>query len=228
MSTPLSKKNDRIKIMSSHRSILLLSLLWLAAGCESSRAISNAQADASTVSSKDGGSASMPDASFEPDLHPSDSAVQVDLHVFDSTATKDTTCTSMTYKDYGDTEPGGPYYCPIDPTLPECFSADKGALVARSNDCLDATRQAHPDCSPWSHDFTFELVILEDPFDGCMWPITVDAVLDCGDHVQIDFSVTAPCTTCDAPMPLRHILHLPNDPKPVHAQATLQMEYPCR
>jgi hypothetical protein len=209
--------------MSSHRSTLLLSLLWLAAGCESSRATVDTQADSSNASSKDSAAETTPDASVEADLHVPDSTVQVDLHVSDTS----TTCTSMTYKDYGDTLPGQPRYCPIDPALPECQSADTGALVARSNDCLDATLQAHPDCSPWSHDFSFELVILEDPFGGCMWPITVDAVLDCGDHVQIDFHVTEPCSSCDAPLEMWRILHLPNDPKPVHAQATLEIESPC-
>ena len=73
-------------------------------------------------------------------------------------------------------------------------------------------------------DLSVEYVIVKDPFHGCEWPITIDSVLDCGDHVDIDYSVTWPCLTCDGDVPSSVLLMLPNDPKPVRATAVLVHE----
>ncbi len=137
-----------------------------------------------------------------------------------------TNCTSLTPSHSGNNFIPQSATCPIDPSQPACASEDVGALVARSNDCLMQSCAA-VGLSPWSHDFNTELVLLRDPFDGCEWPLVVYSVLDCGDHIEIEFSVIEPCETCDAPHPMWHVLHLPNDPKPVHATATLRQELEC-
>ena len=133
-----------------------------------------------------------------------------------------TECVKLPHTDFGDFTPERSG-CPIDPSLPECAGADEGAAVARSDECLTASADAHG-CMDWSHEFTFELVVVCDPFGGCNWPIEVDAVLDCGDHVKLDYSVVEPCASCDALIQTCHILHLPNDPKPVRANAALKSE----
>ncbi len=135
------------------------------------------------------------------------------------------TCTDLAYMDFGNFFPQSAM-CPIDPAQPACASEDVGARVARSDDCLVQSCTAIG-MSPWSHDFSSELVLLPDPFDGCEWPLVVDSVLDCGDRVEIAYSVIEPCESCDAPHPVWNILHLPNDPKPVHATATLRQEGNC-
>lgn len=134
-------------------------------------------------------------------------------------------CQPLSHLDFGDLMPPQPG-CPIDPAMPACASNDVGAVVARSNECLLESMAANG-CEPWSHDFNFELVMFWDPLDGCEWPIVVDSVLDCGDHVEIRFSVIQSCESCDAPHPMWHIVHLPNDPKPVHALGSLVQEFPC-
>jgi hypothetical protein len=118
----------------------------------------------------------------------------------------------------------GPRFCPVDPALPECASSDVGAIVYRDEKCALATFKAHPECSPIQRDLTTEYVILRDPFGGCDWPITIDSVRDCGDHVAIAYSVTEPCATCDAVHPSSVILTIPNDPRPVRATATFVRE----
>ena len=142
------------------------------------------------------------------------------------------TCVALNYHDIGGDFSPPSTTCPIDPSQPACASEDVGALVARTNDCFletfEASQSSGEPCYPWAHDFSSELVLIWDPFDGCQWPITVDTVLDCGMRVEIHFSVTEPCTSCDAVEPLWHILHLPNDPKPVHAIGRLQQETGCQ
>jgi hypothetical protein len=111
--------------------------------------------------------------------------------------------------------------CPVDPALPECASSDVGSTVYRDEACALATLKAHPDCTPWSRALDSEYVFLTDPFGGCGWPITLDSVLDCGDHVDIKYTVTEPCQTCDAVHPSSVMLIIRNDPKPVRATAAL-------
>jgi hypothetical protein len=115
-------------------------------------------------------------------------------------------------------------YCPVDPTLSECKSSDVGATVYRDEICATATWRAHSDCGSWQRSFSEEVVVLRDRFGGCGWPITVNSVMDCGDHVSIAYSVTRPCATCDGSIPSAVVISLPNDPKPVHATATLVAE----
>jgi hypothetical protein len=114
--------------------------------------------------------------------------------------------------------------CPVDPALPECASSDVGAIVYRDEACALATQKAYPDCTPWSRALDSEYVFLTDPFGGCDWPISLDSVLDCGDHVDIKYTVTEPCTTCDAVHPSSVMLIIRQDPKPVRATAALVRE----
>jgi hypothetical protein len=118
----------------------------------------------------------------------------------------------------------GPSYCPVDPSLPECASSDRGAMVYRDEACALATLEAHSDCGPWQRPLDSEFVFLKDPFGGCNWPITIDSVLDCGDHVDINYSVTEPCQTCDGIAPSSVMLIIRDDPKPVLATAALVRE----
>ena len=140
-----------------------------------------------------------------------------------------TTCQPLAYSGGTSLLSGKIYaYCPVDPALPECKSSDVGATVYRDEACALATHQAHSDCSsPWQRAINQEYVIIIDPFGGCVWPITVDSVLDCGDHVSIAYSVTRPCGTCDGMIPSAVVIPIPNDPKPVRATATLAREE-CR
>jgi hypothetical protein len=132
-------------------------------------------------------------------------------------------CQPLAYSHLGPAT-GATSYCPVDPKLPECASADVGALVYRDEVCGLATLAAHPQCSPWSREVHSEYVFLSDPFGGCGWPITVNSVLDCGDHVEIDYAVTMPCNTCDGVVPSTVMLIIRNDPKPVLATAKLVPE----
>jgi hypothetical protein len=111
----------------------------------------------------------------------------------------------------------------VDPALPECASSDVGATVYRDEACALATLKAHPDCMPWSRALDSEYVFLTDPFGGCGWPITLDSVLDCGDYVDIKYTVTEPCGTCDGSYPSKVMLII-EDPKPVRATAALVRE----
>jgi len=110
--------------------------------------------------------------------------------------------------------------CPIDPDLPECKAADTCAIVARTEMCWDRLFCVPVAVNGWS-----ESVLLWDPFGGCDWPIVVDSVLDCGDHVRIEYSVVKPCNSCDERRPSWHSLVLRWDPKPVHGYARLG---PCK
>jgi hypothetical protein len=112
----------------------------------------------------------------------------------------------------------------VDPALPECASSDVGATVYRDEACALATLAAHSDCTPWSRPLGAEYVFLTDPFGGCGWPISLDSVRDCGDHVDINYTVTKPCETCDGSHPSSVMLIIRDDPKPVRATAALVAE----
>jgi len=135
-------------------------------------------------------------------------------------------CQPLAYSG-GDSSFNGSRYCPVDPSLPECKSDDQGAVVYRDEACATATRKAHPDCDGWQKDSRSEVVILTDPFEGCDWPISVDSVFDCGDHVSVAYSVVEPCGTCDGIAPLSIAISLPNDAKPVRATPTLKHPTTC-
>jgi hypothetical protein len=115
-------------------------------------------------------------------------------------------------------------YCPVDRSLPECTVSDVNASVDRGDACNFATHAKHPDCILWQRQLDEEYVFLRDPFGGCEWPIAVDRVADCGDHVSINYTVTEPCNTCDAEIPSVVFITIPNDAKPVRAVARLVRE----
>ncbi len=116
---------------------------------------------------------------------------------------------------------------PIDLNQPECEGTyEQGALVARNYDCLEAS--LGDDCGPWQYDSNWEIVLLCGPFGGCGLPVVVDSVQDCGDRIEVVFSVYENCGgDCDAIIAMCRIIHLPNDPMPVHGIASLTDETPC-
>jgi hypothetical protein len=160
------------------------------------------------------------DAGIEPDLGPldaastGDAAIEVDV----SSRPDVSSCQPLAYSHFGPLI--SPTYCPVDRALPECASADVGATVYRDEACALATLKAHSDCTPWSRPLGSEFVFLRDPFGGCNWSITLDSVLDCWDHVDINYSVTEPCATCDGTSPSSVMLIIPDSPRPVRATGT--------
>lgn len=121
--------------------------------------------------------------------------------------------------------------CPIDPLLPECASSDVGALVARGQECLDATLAAHQ-CSPWpdaadDESFETEMLVLI-PYDrGCETTLTVDSVMECEDHVAIEYSVPLSCSECDATRDWLHSVHIANTSKPMIVEGAVLEPASC-
>lgn len=118
----------------------------------------------------------------------------------------------------------------MDQSLAACAARDIGALVVRTPQCTYASADANG-CQWIVLDFAYALVLMPDPFGGCQWPTTIDTVQDCGDHIEIAFSVMKPCTTCSELEPLWRGIQLlkdaNNDLKPVHAVGTLVPETGC-
>lgn len=138
----------------------------------------------------------------------------------------DTECSDITFMEFGLVSEEDECF-PIDLTQPECKVADdQGALVARSYDCLEASLGEN--CGPWQYDSNWEIVLLCGPFGGCGLPVVVDSVQDCGDRIEVAFSVFEMCGgDCDAIITMCRMIHLPNDPKPVHGIATLTNDTSC-
>ena len=138
----------------------------------------------------------------------------------------DAECFDITFVEFGMISEEDECF-PINPSQPECsVAADQGALVARSYECLEAS--LGEECGPWQYDSNWEIVLVCDPFGGCGLPIVVDSVQDCGDRIEVAFSVFEMCGgDCDAIITLCRMIHLPNDPKPVHGIAALTNETPC-
>lgn len=140
-------------------------------------------------------------------------------------------CVPLVFQDLGQQE-DPPLRCPIDTTLPECRSTDEGALVARSAACIEATKALRPCASlPGAVDFsTSEVVVVLEPYGGCLWPVDVDSVLDCEGEVRLSFRVREPCDSCDWPLRTARFISIPNSVKPVKATGKLIRvgeEKPC-
>jgi hypothetical protein len=143
----------------------------------------------------------------------------------DAAGTQDAlSCQPLAYSG-GRTQVAGPSYCPVDPSLPECKSDDVGATVYRDEACALATSLAHPDCAGWQRDMDTEVVILRESFSGgCnVWRMSVDSVLDCGDHVSVAYTAYRPCWSagaCGDGTPSARAILIRNDAKPVWATGT--------
>jgi hypothetical protein len=91
-------------------------------------------------------------------------------------------------------------HCPIDKTLPACNSGDQGAAVARDDQCMLASADAHG-CSFFSWALGSEWVFFCSSFSGCQWPLDVNSIIEYSDYVSIHYTTTEPCQSCDAVIP---------------------------
>jgi len=119
--------------------------------------------------------------------------------------------------------------CPLDPSLPECASADEGAVVARTGACFDASLAAH-DCVPWAYPADSMLVLL--PSDHCVGPTELASVkrwvpCDGPAEVRIEYVQREWCEPCDSATPSWGVLWLPSDPARVIAERLLAGAAPC-
>lgn len=138
-----------------------------------------------------------------------------------STGTGGSTCTQYAYSDRSI------IIAENDPCFPNPYNypgicdttGDSGAYVIRSRECREAIA-SDLGCYPFTS-LQWELVLVCDPFGGCAWPMRHDQILDCGDHYEIDLTVTQPCEACDGSEPWCIHFFLPGD-KPVLARATLE------
>ena len=123
-------------------------------------------------------------------------------------------CVDLEHLDLGEASFGGDCF-PVNPLLPQCQqAADQGVLVARTLECIEASLA---DCGPWSHDDSWALVLACDPYGGCSLPVVLDGIEDCGDRIEVRFSVFTDCEgDCDAIVTTCRVIHIPNDPRPVH------------
>jgi hypothetical protein len=58
------------------------------------------------------------------------------------------------------------------------------------------------------------------PFErACGEEVVIDQVRTCSDSLAVDYSVIVPpeCACSDSVQPMRHLMRLPNDSRPVHA-----------
>jgi hypothetical protein len=91
-------------------------------------------------------------------------------------------------------------HCPIDKTLPACNSGDQGAAVARDDQCMLASADAHG-CPFFSWALGSEWVFFCSSFSGCQWPLDVNSIIEYSDYVSIHYTTTEPCQSCDAVIP---------------------------
>jgi hypothetical protein len=117
--------------------------------------------------------------------------------------------------------------CPPTSSPAQCSGdIDKGAVVARSFECVYAWGLVEFSCAMWPRlDDTQEFVVLE--VDDCSYGMTIQRLEACADSIQIEYLQGGTCWSCDGKRSSLRVLFLPRDPRPVVAISQGTIFPPC-